>query len=205
MGMQEPAQVDTDAKRIAVELQRDAAAKVEFEIEAWRGLVVGPEIVAVVANEICGTGRDTGVIVVLAIRCRTRGGTVARTAAAEDAADDSLIAPGSNIVRGDGKAEVAGVILETAFELGVIAESDEGAMEVAGIHDGVADAGVQERRKIPEGVIDVIGLVPGGVAGAEAFLGITGGRGQVNVGDIVQQVVGKVSTQVRKDGASPYT
>src|SRR5229473_4850105 len=47
---QKPAQVHADSERVAVELQRNAAAVVEFEIEVTDRFVIDTRVVAVVAD-----------------------------------------------------------------------------------------------------------------------------------------------------------
>src|ERR1700694_4317410 len=70
---QEPAQVDADAERIAIQLKRDAAAKVEFEVQVAERFVINTGVEAVVTHEIRGARGNTGAGEVLAV-CRLATG-----------------------------------------------------------------------------------------------------------------------------------
>jgi len=64
----QPAQIDTDAERIAIELQRDAPAEVEFEVDVAKWFVVDPCVEAIVANEVGGATCYAGGSKPLAVR-----------------------------------------------------------------------------------------------------------------------------------------
>ena len=74
---QQPAQIHPDAESIAVELQRHAAAKVEFEIEIADRFVINAGVEAVVTHEIGGARGNTGAGEVLAVDRLATSGTLA--------------------------------------------------------------------------------------------------------------------------------
>ena len=53
-------------------------------------------------------------------------------------------------------------------------------MEKSCVHDGVAHSGVDERREISKGVVEMVRQIPSRMAGAEALLGVTRGSRQMN-------------------------
>src|SRR5260370_16804062 len=59
-GPEKPAQIHADAERIAVELQRNAAAKVKLEIQVAGRFVINTGVEAVVTYEIRGAGANAG-------------------------------------------------------------------------------------------------------------------------------------------------
>src|SRR6266436_5319776 len=163
---QKPTDVDADGKRITVELHRNAAAVVEFEIKVTDRLVVDPRVVAVVAHEVRGTRGDAGSGEPLAVLGRTAGVAFGGGATTEDPADHRLIAPRRDIIRRGRETEVAKVVFNAAVELSVIAEGDEWTMEKSCIHDGITRAEVEERRKISEGVVYMVRQIPSCMTGA---------------------------------------
>src|SRR5229473_5946570 len=66
---QQPAQIHADAKRVAVELQWNAAAKVKLEIQVAGRFVINTGVEAVVTDEIRGAGGNAGRSKALAV-CR---------------------------------------------------------------------------------------------------------------------------------------
>jgi hypothetical protein len=87
--------------------------------------------------------------------------------------------------------------------LSVITEGDEWTMEESGVHDGVSDSHIEERRKIPESVVEMVGEVPSRVTGAEALLGIARGGGQVDRRTVIQGLVGVIQLEVVKKLPTP--
>jgi len=196
---QEPREVDADTEGIAVELQRDTAAVVEFEIQMTHWTKTDSGVVAVVAHKVRGSGGDAGGGETLAIFCGTASTAFGGRAAAEDSAGDRLIAPRCDIVGGGREAELAGVVFKAAGKLSVIAEGDKRAMEVFGIHDRITHAEVEERREISKGVVDVIGEIPSQVTAAEALLRFPGGSGNMHGGTEVQGRIRKIHTEIREE------
>src|SRR6266699_5512938 len=142
---QKPAQIHADSERVAVELQRNAAAKVEFEIQVADRFVIDPRVVAVVTDQVRTAGGNAGSGEACAVFCGAARATLRGGAAAEDPADQCLIAPRRDVVGRDRKAELAWVVLDAAVELRVITVGHEWTMKKLCIHDRVADSGVQER------------------------------------------------------------
>src|SRR5438477_397414 len=69
---------------------------------------------------------------------------------------------------------------------GAMAERAERAREQSCVHDGVGDSGVDERREISEGVVEMVRQIPCRMAGAEALLGVTRGSRQMNGCAVIQ-------------------
>jgi len=196
---QQPAQVHADAEGIAVEPKRNAAAEVEFEIQIANGFVIDPRVVAVVPDQVRATGCYAGGGETTAVRGTAAGAAFGRRTAAEHAADDRLISPGCDVVGRYRETEIARVVFDAAIKLRVIAVGGKGPMEEPRVHDGVADAGVNERGEISEGVVEMVRLVPSNVADAEAFLLVTGRSCQVHGGAIIQGFVGIIPSQIREE------
>ena len=197
--MQEPAQVDTDAERKDVELQRYAAAVVEFQVEVRGRLEIDTSVEAVITDEVGAAGGNAGVLIIFAIGGRAAGGAVRGFATTEYAADHGLVSPGRDIIGRDGETELAGVVLQPAVEGGVISEADEGSMEIPSVENAVADRGIEKRREVAEGMVNVIGKIPSSVAGAQPLSGISGGCCQVNRRGEIQKRVWIVQPKIRED------
>jgi len=95
-------------------------------------------------------------------------------AATEYAADHRLVSPRRNIIGRDRETELTGIIFQAAVKGNVISEGDEGAMEIPSVENGVADRGVEKRREVAEGMVNVIRKIPSTVAGAYPLPGISG-------------------------------
>ncbi len=74
-------------------------------------------------------------------------------------------------------------------------------MEKLCVHDAVADSGVDERREISEGVIEMVRLVPGRVSDAEPFLFVARWSCQVDGGAVIQGLVRVIPPQIREETA----
>jgi len=197
--MQEPAQVDTDAERKDVELQRYAAAVVEFQVEVRGRLEIDTSVEAVITDEVGAAGGNAGVLIIFAIGGRAAGGAVRGFATTEYAADHGLVSPRRDSIGRDRETELAGVVFEPAVEAGVISEADEGAMEIPSVENGVADRGIEKRREVAEGMINVVRKIPSSVAGAQTLPGISGGSRQVNRRREIQKRVRIVQPKIRED------
>src|SRR5260370_12629191 len=114
---QKPAQIHADSERVAVELQRNAAAKVEFEIQVADRFVIDPRVVAVVTDQVRTAGGNAGSGKALAVFCGAARATLRRGAAAEDSANQCLIAPGRNVVGRNRKAGLTWIVFDAAGEL----------------------------------------------------------------------------------------
>src|SRR5258708_9008938 len=195
---QKPAQIHADAKRVAVELQRNAAAKVELKIQVADGFVINTGVEAVVTHEIRGARGNAGRGEALAV-CGRAAGTASGGTAAENAADDRLVSPGCDVVDRGRETELARVVFNAAGKLGVVTEGDEGAMKKFCFHDGVADPGVNERREISEGVVEMVRHIPSCMTGAEALLRVAGGSGKMQGRTEVQRRVRIIQPEVREE------
>jgi len=69
----QPAQIDADAERIAVQLKRDAPAKVEFEVQVANRVVIDAGMEAVVAHQVRGARGKAGGRETLAVFGRATG------------------------------------------------------------------------------------------------------------------------------------
>ena len=163
---QKPAQIHADAKRVAVKLQWNAAAKVKLEIQITDRFVVNTGVESVVADEVRGASRNAGCGETFAVFGRAASIAFGGCSAPENPADHRLIPPGCNVVGRGREAELAGVVFEAAFELSVVAEGDEWAMEKSCVHNRVAYAEVEKRREISEGVVEMVRQIPRCMAGA---------------------------------------
>ena len=197
----EPAQVDADAERIAVKLKRNAPAEVELEIDISSRFVIDARIETIIAHEVCGTRRYAGGSITLAVFRRSARTAFGSRAAAENTTDHRLVAPGRDIISRSREAKIAGIVFHATVELGVVAEGDEGAMEKSSVHDGVAHAGVEERREISKGVVDMVRQIPGGMTSAEALFGVTCRSRQVNGRAVVQRLARVIPTEVGEESA----
>jgi len=139
------------------------------------------------------------VLIIFAIGGRAAGGAVRGFAATKYAADHGLVSPRRDIIGRDGETELAGVVFQPAVEGGVISEADEGAMEIPSIENGVAERGIEKRREVAEGMINVIRKIPSSVAGAQSLPGIPGRSRQVNGRGEIQQRVRIVKPKIRED------
>src|SRR5713226_7084098 len=202
---QEPAQIDPDAERVAVELEWNAAAKVKLEIQVRERLIVDPSVITVVTHEVRTARGNAGSGEALAIFRRATRTAFGGRAATEDPADHRLVSPRCDIIGRDREAEVARVIFEATFELSVIAEGEERAMKEPRVHDCIADAGVKERGEIAKGVVEMVGEIPSGVAGAEALLRGARRSRQMDGRTVVQGLVGIVQPEVREETADANT
>jgi hypothetical protein len=142
---QEPAQVDADTERIAIKLKRDAPAKVEFEVQVSNRFVADSGIESIIAHQVCGPCGYAGGGEALAVFRGAASIAFGGRSAPEYPANHRLIAPGRNIIGGSREAEIARIVFETTVELGVVAESDEGAVEELSVHHGVAHSGIEKR------------------------------------------------------------
>ena len=172
--MQEPAQIHTDAEGKDVELQRYAAAVVEFQVEVRGRLEIDTGVEAVITDEVGAASGNAGVLIIFAIGGRAAGGAVRGFATTEYAADHGLVSPRRDIIGRDRETELAGVVFEPAVEGGVISEADEGAMEIPSVENGVAGRGIEKRREVAESMVNVIREIPSGMAGAHPLPGISG-------------------------------
>ena len=194
-------QIHTYTERITVQVQRNAAAKVKFEVHSWRRFVVDASVPAIVSDKISAACRNASRLVALSIRgCSGRTALRGR-AATEHAAEYRLIAPRRDVVSRRGEAELTGVILQAPVELSVVTEGYEWTVEKPRVHDSVADSGVKEWGEIPQGVVDVIHNIPCSVARAEAFLSVASGSGQMDRRAIVQEVSRISPSEVREEGS----
>jgi len=201
----EPAQVDADAKRIAIKLKGDAPAKVEFEVQVPNWFVIDARIETIIAHEVCGTRGYAGGSITLAVFRRSARTAFGSGATPVHAADHRLIPQGSDIVSGGREAEIGGIVFDAAVELRVITIGDERTMKKSRVHHSVADASVEERREISKGVVDMVRQIPGGMTSAEALFGVTGGSRQVNGRAVVQGRVGIVQPEVREESTNANT
>src|SRR5882762_5609419 len=174
MRAQQSAQVHADAERITIQLQRNAAAEVKLEIQVPGRFVIDAGVEAVVTHEIRSARGNAGSGEALAVCRFATSRTFRRGTAAENAAGHGLISPRRNVISRRRKTEFAWIVFDAAVKLCVVAEGDERAMKIFCVQDGVARAEIEERRKISEGVVDVIRQIPGGVTGAEPLLRVAG-------------------------------
>src|SRR5689334_11790011 len=72
------AEIDSDSERIIVELQRHAAAVVEFKVQVINRLEVDARFVSVVASQARAAGRNAGTRKSLAIGGRAAAATLRR-------------------------------------------------------------------------------------------------------------------------------
>jgi hypothetical protein len=201
----EPAEVDADAERIAVKLKRGAPAEVELEIDISNRLVIDASIETIVAYQVCGARRNASCSETRAVLGRATSTAFGGRDAPENPADYRLIPPGRDIISRSREAKIARIIFDPTVELSVVAEGDEGAMEKSSVHDGVAHAGIKERREISKGVVEMVRQIPGGMTGAEALLRVTCRSGEVNGRAVIQGIVGIVQSEVREESANANT
>src|SRR6266481_350643 len=95
--VQKPAQVNADSERVAVELQRNAAAVIEFEIQVTNRFVIDARVISVVAREISRARRNAAGCEAFAISASAAPAAL-RRAATEHSADHRLISPGRDVV-----------------------------------------------------------------------------------------------------------
>src|SRR5258708_30360493 len=148
---QKPAQIHADAERVAIELKRNAAAKVKFKVKVAYRFVINTGAVSVVAREVRRARRDAAGGEAGAVSAAAAPAALC-CSATEDPADFRLISPGRDVVGRDRKAEFAGIVFDAAVKLRVVTVGHERTMEKLRVHDAVADSGVDERREISEGV-----------------------------------------------------
>src|SRR5260370_14219292 len=183
---QKPAQIHADPERVAVELQRNAAAKVEFKVKVADRFVINSGVVTVVACEVRSPRRNAAGCVALAVSAAAAPAALCSGCATEDPADFGLISPRCDVIGCHREAEFAWVVFNAAVKLRVITVSGNEPVKVFCVHDGVAYPGVDERGKIAEGVIEVVRLIPSRMADAEAFLLVACRSCQVDSGTIIQ-------------------
>jgi hypothetical protein len=186
-----PAQVNTDTERIAIQMKRGAPAKVEFEIDV-PALVIDASIETIIAHKVCGTLGYAGSAITFAVCGRAARIAFGGGSAPENPADHRLIPPRCDVISGSREAEIARIVFETTVELGVVSEGNEGAPKISSVHDGIADPGVEERREVSEGVVDMVRQIPGCMTRTEALLRVAGRGRQVNGRTVIQEFVGIV-------------
>src|SRR6266481_97662 len=94
---QKPAQIHADAERVAVELQWNAAAKVEFKVNVADRFVINAGVVSVVTREIRRARRDAAGCVAVAVSAAAAPAALRCGTATENPADFSLISPGRDV------------------------------------------------------------------------------------------------------------
>ena len=196
----EPGQVHANSKRIAVELERNAAAKIEFKIKIANWFVIDACVVPIVAHESRSARRDAAGSVTVAVTAAAVSAAIRRTAT-KYPADYRLISPRRNVVSRDRETKVARIVFDTAIELRVVAVRCKGPVKVPCVQNGVADTGVHKWREISERVIEVVRFIPSRVADTESFFLVAGRSCKVNGGTIVQGFIGIIPSQIGEETA----
>ncbi len=113
---QKPAQIHADAERVAIELKRNAAAKVKFKVKVANWFVINAGAVSVVAREGRRTRRHAASREAGAVRAAAAPAAFCSGCATEDPADFRLIPPGRDVVGRDRKTEFAWIVFDAAVK-----------------------------------------------------------------------------------------
>src|SRR5690349_22825315 len=124
------AEIDTNPKRIIVELQRHAAAIVEFKIQVIYWLEVDARFVAIVSDQIGAAGGDVRTREPAAVMRRTCGSANSRRAAAKNAANHGLVSPRRDVVGRRLQTERSLVVFQPARERRVVTEARKRPREI---------------------------------------------------------------------------
>src|SRR5260370_17200632 len=90
---QQRTQIHADAERVAVEMQRNAAAKAEFEIQVTNRFVIDTRVEAVVASQVRAARGNAGGGKTRAVRGSAGGAALGGRAATKNLADQFLTSP----------------------------------------------------------------------------------------------------------------
>src|SRR6266566_6498941 len=167
-------------------MQRHAAAVVEFEIEVMNWPEIDPRFVAVVAHQVRASCRYARTGVAPAVVASSSGSATPRGATAKNAAEHGLVAPGCHVVRARLQTVRPMIVFQASRKRRVIAEARERSREIPRVQDRVAYSRIQERRPSSESTIEVVGEVPGRMAGAKSLFFVCDWRRQMNLGTVIE-------------------